>query len=97
MDFRLYVRKYLYKIPKIPLPIIKELYDRMAGCTVYTVIDLASVYRRKVVNQHSCQYKAFRNHKETYKLPGVWSRIMRVLFDKDDFVVVSLDDICVFY
>ena len=29
-------------------------------------------------------------------MPGVWSQLMRVLFDKFDFVVVYLDDICVF-
>ena len=29
-------------------------------------------------------------------MPGVWSRLMRVLFDKFKFVVVYLDDICIF-
>ncbi|TYZ63427.1 hypothetical protein PybrP1_013225, partial [[Pythium] brassicae (nom. inval.)] len=29
-------------------------------------------------------------------MPGVWSRLMRVLFGKFPFVVVHLDDICVF-
>ncbi|KAF1319500.1 Pol protein, partial [Globisporangium splendens] len=29
-------------------------------------------------------------------MPGIWSRLMRVLFDKFEFVVVYLDDICVF-
>uniref|UniRef100_A0AAV1VI80 Reverse transcriptase domain-containing protein n=1 Tax=Peronospora matthiolae TaxID=2874970 RepID=A0AAV1VI80_9STRA len=30
------------------------------------------------------------------EIPGVWSRLLRVIFDKFDFVVVYLDDICVF-
>ena len=29
-------------------------------------------------------------------MPGVWSRLMRVLFAKYNFIVVYLDDICVF-
>ena len=29
-------------------------------------------------------------------MPGVWARLMRVRFNKFDFVVVCLDDICVF-
>ncbi|KAF1330411.1 polyprotein, partial [Globisporangium splendens] len=48
----------------------------------------------------------YRSQKETYQwcvapmglagMPGVWSRLMRVLFGKFKFVVVYLDDICVF-
>uniref|UniRef100_A0AAV1URV2 Reverse transcriptase domain-containing protein n=1 Tax=Peronospora matthiolae TaxID=2874970 RepID=A0AAV1URV2_9STRA len=94
------------KIPKIPLPLIEELFDQMTGCTVYTVIDLAQGYHQMLVNEPSRQYTAFRTHKETYQwcvapmglagMPGVWYRLMRVLFDKFDFVVAYLDDICVF-
>lgn len=29
-------------------------------------------------------------------MPGIWSRLMRVLFEKYDFVVVYLDDIGIF-
>ena len=55
------------KIPKIPLPLIDELFDQMAGCTtVHTVIDLRQGYHQMLVNQPSRQYKAFRTHKETY-------------------------------
>ena len=94
------------KIPKIPLPHIEELFDRMAGCAVFTVIDLAQGYHQMLVNTSSRQYTAFRTHKETYQwcvapmglagMPGVWSRLMRELFDKFDFAVVYLDDICIF-
>lgn len=59
-----------------------------------------------VVMPSNHPYTAFRRHKETYQwcvapmglagMPGIWSRFMRVLFEKFDFVVVFLDDICIF-
>ncbi|KAF1326163.1 Retroelement pol polyprotein, partial [Globisporangium splendens] len=94
------------KIPKIPLPHIEELFDQMLGATVFTVIDLAQGYLQMRVKPDSRPYTAFRSQKETYQwcvapmglagMPGVWSRLMRVLFGKFKFVVVYLDDICIF-
>ncbi|KAF1319757.1 Retroelement pol polyprotein, partial [Globisporangium splendens] len=94
------------KIPKIPLPHIEELFDQMLGATVFTVIDLAQGYHQMRVKPDSRHYTAFRSQKETYQwcvapmglagMPGVWSRLMRVLFGKFKFAVVYLDDICIF-
>ncbi|KAF1328523.1 Retroelement pol polyprotein, partial [Globisporangium splendens] len=94
------------KIPKIPLPHIEELFDQMLGATVFTVIDIAQGYHQMRVKPDSRPYTAFRSQKETYQwcvapmglagMPGVWSRLMRVLFGKFKFVVVYLDDICIF-
>ncbi|KAF1331550.1 Retroelement pol polyprotein, partial [Globisporangium splendens] len=93
-------------VAKIPLPLIEELFDQMVGCKVYTLLDLAQGYHQTVVESKSRPYTAFRTQKETYQwcvapmglagMPGVWSRLMRTLFDKFDFVVVYLDDICIF-
>ncbi|POM69884.1 Polyprotein [Phytophthora palmivora] len=78
----------------------------MVGCVIYTLIDLAQGYHPMRVVMSSRPYTAFRTHKETYQwcvapmgvagMPGTWSRLMHVLFDKFEFVVVYLDDICVF-
>ncbi|GMF39304.1 unnamed protein product [Phytophthora fragariaefolia] len=93
-------------IAKIPLPLIEELFDKMVGCIVYTLIDLAQGYHQMIVVKSSRPYTAFRTHKETYQLcvapmgvagmPGTWPRLMHKLFDKFKFVVVYLDDICIF-
>jgi hypothetical protein len=93
-------------IPKIPLPRIDDLFDRMAGCKVYSVLDLAQGYHQMRIAKESRQYTSFRTHSVTYQwcvapmglagIPGVWSRLMRVLFAKYPFLVVYLDDICVF-
>lgn len=93
-------------IPKIPLPRIDELFDRMMGCSIFSVLDLAQGYHQMRVTPSSRPYTAFRTHQETYQwcvapmglagMPGVWSRLMRVLFSKYPFIVVYLDDICVF-
>ncbi|KAF0747768.1 hypothetical protein AaE_007595, partial [Aphanomyces astaci] len=59
-----------------------------------------------LVLPHARKYTAFRTHKELLQwcvapmgmagMPGIWSRLMRSLFDKFPFVVVYLDDICVY-
>ena len=60
-----------------------------------------------VVLPSSRPYTAFRTQKETYQwcvvpmglsgMPGVWSRLLRTLFDQlGTFVVVYIDDICIF-
>ncbi|OWZ06906.1 polyprotein, partial [Phytophthora megakarya] len=94
------------EIPTIPLPRIEEIFDRMTGCTVFSTLDLAQGYHQMLVESDSKKFTAFRTDKEVYQwrvapmgltgVPGVWSRLMRVLFDKFDFVVVYLDDLCVF-
>jgi hypothetical protein len=94
------------EVPKIPLPNIEDLFDRMHGCCVFTKIDLASGYHQMLVVPTARKYTAFRTHREVYEwvvapmgmagMPGIWSRLMRRLFDKFPFVVVYMDDICVF-
>ncbi|KAF1313353.1 Retroelement pol polyprotein, partial [Globisporangium splendens] len=93
-------------VPKIPLPRIEELFDEMQGASVFSVLDLAQGYHQMRVSPESRKYTAFRTHSETYQwcvapmgltgMPGVWSRLMRILFGKYPFIVVYLDDICVF-
>jgi len=94
------------EIPKIPLPNIEDLFDRMHGSTTFTKIDLASGYHQMLVVPTARKYTAFRTHREVYEwvvapmgmagMPGIWSRLMRHLFDKLSFVVVYMDDICIF-
>ena len=58
------------------------------------------------ITSKSRKYTAFQTYAETYQwcvapmglagMPGVWSRIMRVLFARYKFIFVYLDDICVF-
>ena len=73
---------------------------------VFSVLDLAQGYHQMRVKPATRKYTAFRTHRETYQwcvapmglagMPGVWSRLMRILFGKFVFLVVYLDDICVF-
>ncbi|OQR84345.1 hypothetical protein ACHHYP_13511 [Achlya hypogyna] len=94
------------EVPKIPLPNIEDLFDCMKGSTIFSKLDLASGYHQMLVDPASRKYTAFRTHRETYEwavapmglagMPGVWSRLMRALFDGIDHVVVYMDDICAF-
>ena len=94
-------------VAKISLPLIEELFDRMVGCKFLTLLDLAQGYHQMVILPSSRPYTAFHTQKETYQwcvapmglsvMSGVWSRLMRTLFDQlGTFVVVYLDDICIF-
>ena len=99
--------RYVYSMSvaaKISLPFIEKLFDRMVGCKFFTLLDLAQGYHQMVVLPSSRPYTAFRTQKETYQwcvvpmglsgMPGVWSRLLRTLFDQlGTFVVMYLDDI----
>jgi hypothetical protein len=105
IDYR-YINS-LTNVAKIPLPRIEELFDKMIRARVFSVLDLAQGYHQMRVKSATRQYTAFRTHRETYQwcvapmglagMPGVWSRLMRILFGKFEFLVVYLDDICVFF
>jgi hypothetical protein len=94
------------EVPKIPLPNIEDLFDRMHGCCLFTKIDLASGYHQMLVVPKARKYTAFRTHREVYEwvvapmgmagMPGIWSRLMRRLFDRFSNVVVYMDDICIY-
>ena len=94
-------------VTKISLPLIEELFDRMVGCKLYKLLDLAQGYHQMVVLPSSRPYTAFRTQKEPYQwcvvpmglsgMPGVWSRLLRTLFDQlGTFVMVYIDDLCIF-
>ncbi|KAF0715000.1 hypothetical protein As57867_003600, partial [Aphanomyces stellatus] len=74
-------------VPKIPLPNIEDLFDRVHGSRVFTKIDLASGYHHMLVVPGAQKYTAFRTHRDVYEwvvapmgmagMPGIWSRLMR--------------------
>ncbi|KAG3116392.1 hypothetical protein PI125_g4675 [Phytophthora idaei] len=93
-------------VAKISLPHIEELFDRMEGATVFSILDIASGYHQMRISPASKQYTAFRTNHEIYEwnvapmdragMPGTWTRLMRKLLQSFLFVVVYLDDICIF-
>ncbi|GMF50118.1 unnamed protein product [Phytophthora fragariaefolia] len=74
--------------------------------SLFSTPDLAQGYHQMRLEPSSRMFTAFRTDKETYQwcvppmglagMPGVWSRLMRLLFGSFDFVVVYLDDLCIF-
>ncbi|POM66994.1 Retroelement pol Polyprotein [Phytophthora palmivora] len=94
------------KVAKIPLPHIEELFDRMEGACVFSILDLASGCHQMRMASSSKQYTAFRINHVIYEwnvapmvpagMPGTWTQLMRHLLHKFAFVVVYLDDICIF-
>ncbi|OWZ13219.1 polyprotein [Phytophthora megakarya] len=93
-------------VPKIPLPNIEVLFDQMARAVVFSVIDLARGCHQMRGKQACRPYTAFRTGTKTFHwcvapmgvagIPGIWSRLMRLLLGKFEFVVVYLDDIWIY-
>ncbi|KAG2887218.1 hypothetical protein PC119_g19808 [Phytophthora cactorum] len=94
------------EVAKIPLPHIEQLFDRMVGAVVFTILDLASGYHQMRMAPTSKQYTAFRTNQEIYHwnvapmglagMPGMSTRLMRKVLSHLSFVVVYLDGICIF-
>lgn len=93
------------EVAKIPLPHIEQLFDRMVGAVVFTILDLSSGYHQMRMTPTAKQNTAFRTNQEIYHwnvtlmgladIPSMWTRPMRKVLNHLGFVVVYLDDICV--
>jgi len=90
-------------VPKISLPLIEVHFVWTVQAEIFTVIDLAQGYHQILVDKNIRRYNASCTSRDTYQwcvasmgltgIPGIWSGLMQTVFD---FVVVYLDDICVF-
>lgn len=96
-------------VPKIPLPRVDDIFDRLSGAAYFSTLDLMSGYHQMLLTPRSRALTAFQAGGELYQwvvapmglagMPGSWSRLMRHLLGKPHFqafCVVYLDDICVF-
>ena len=92
------------EVPRIPLPNIDALFDRMKGAQWFFKLDLATGYHQMLVEPESRKNTAFKTHSDAYEwlvapmgmpgMPGMWSRLMQQIFGKLTFAVVYMDDIC---
>ena len=93
---------------KYPLPLPKELFDRLGGSTIFNSIDLRSGYWQVPLRKEDRRKTAFKTCWGLYEFlvvpfgvsnaPAPFMNLMNdVLADYlDDFVVVFLDDILIY-
>jgi hypothetical protein len=93
---------------KYPLPRIDELFDVMRGATIFTSLDLAQGYHQVRIQEQHIHRTAFRTRFGLYEFtvlpfgltnaPPTFMRLMHSILGPylDKFVVVFLDDICIF-
>src|SRR3954467_487036 len=93
---------------QVPLPRINDLYDQLAGSTVFSKLDLRLGYHQIRVRDEDISKTAFITRYGSYEYnvmsfgltsaPATFSRVMKYIFMEylDKFVVVYLDDILVY-
>jgi transposase InsO family protein len=88
-----------------PIPKARNIFDALAGCIIYSVIDLKSGFNQIRVNRLHRKKTAFTWHKRIYQFVGApfgfknipqdFQRIMDRIFQDLDFVNPYLDDLIV--
>jgi len=93
---------------RYPLPLINDLLDRMISATVFSKIDLRGAYNLVRIRKGDEWKTAFRTKHGLYEYnvmpfglcnaPAAFQAMMDDIFKDyiDDFVVVLLDDICIY-
>ena len=103
-DFKVTVNK-VCKPDSYPLPRIDDLYAKLSGGTVFSVLDLSMAYQQIPISQESKAYLTINTTKGLFAFnrlpagisaaPGIFQRLMDALFAGVPGVCVYLDDILV--
>ena len=103
-DFKVTVNK-VCQPDKYPLPRIEDLYAKLSGGTVFSVLDLSMAYQQIIVSMETRKYLTINTTKGLFAFnrlpagisaaPGIFQRIMDALFSNVEGVVCYLDDILV--
>ena len=103
-DYRLTVNR-VAKVEQYPLPLVEELLSGLAGCTVFSKIDLKSAYNQMVLDEASREYLTVNTPKGLLRptrlsfgyasAPSLFQRTMDTLLAGLKGVCVFLDDVVV--
>ncbi|CAM1303802.1 Uncharacterised protein r2_g1367 [Pycnogonum litorale] len=103
-DYRVTINQ-VARADKYPLPLIDELYGKLAGGAIFTKLDLSHAYEHVVLDESSQMYTVINTHKGLFKYkrlpygvscaPSMFQRIMESLLQNSEMTAVYLDDVII--
>jgi len=103
-DFKLTINPVL-RAEEYPLPRIEDIFAKLAGGTLFSVIDLAKAYHQMVIEEDSRQYVTLNTQKGLYQYnrlvfgiksaPSIWQRAIDQVLQGLEGTQCYLDDILI--
>ena len=91
---------------RFPLPLISEIFHKLAGSTIFTTLDLTSAFHRFKIHEKDQPKTAFTFNNQQYMFVGApfglkflssaFQRVMMKIFENMPFVQCFVDDIVIF-
>ena len=103
-DFKVSVNPHL-NVQQYPMPTCEEVFQRLAGGTRFTKLDLADAYLQLEMDEESCRYLVFTTHKGLYRVirlafglacaPAIFQSVIEQVLASIPHTQPYLDDIVV--
>jgi hypothetical protein len=88
-----------------PLPTPDDIFSKMAGCSIFSKIDLSDAYFQVEVDEESKELLVFNTHRGLFRMnrlaqgakpaSGIFQQLMETIFSGEQNVQVNIDDVII--